>query len=268
MSPDESAPLTPLKPGDSYVQSFARGLSVIRTFDSHHARQTLTEVAKRCGLTRAGARRILLTLQTLGYVRSEGRMFELTPKILDLGFAYLSSQPLWRFAEPIAMQLANDVRESVSIAVLDGDDAVFVLRVPMRKVLSDPMGVGSRLPAWATATGRVLLAALPVEEREARLAQVQLARRAVNTVRTPEELRAAVEQARRQHWCLVDQELEDGVVTVAAPIAGRDGNVVAAINISTHASRTPPQVLLEQGLPKLQAAAQSLSQLLVLMKKD
>lgn len=185
MSPDESAINAPLKPGDSYVQSFARGLSVIRTFDTHHARQTLTEVAKRCGLTRAGARRILLTLQTLGYVRSEGRLFELTPKILDLGFAYLSSQPLWRFAEPVAIQLANDLRESVSIAVLDGDDVVFVLRAPLRKILSDPMGIGSRLPAWATATGRVLLASLPVEDRETRLAQVQLARRASNTVRSP-----------------------------------------------------------------------------------
>ncbi|MDH0864345.1 IclR family transcriptional regulator C-terminal domain-containing protein [Mitsuaria sp. GD03876] len=268
MSQDESATNTPLKPGDSYVQSFARGLSVIRTFDTHHARQTLTDVAKRCGLTRAGARRILLTLQTLGYVRSEGRMFELTPKILDLGFAYLSSQPLWRFADPVAMQLANEVRESVSIAVLDGDDVVFVLRAPLRKIMSEPMGVGSRLPAWATATGRVLLASLPIEEREHRVAQAQIARRAGNTVRSHEELRAAVEQARRQHWCLVDQELEDGVLTIAVPITGRDGKVVAAINISTHASRTPPQVLLEQGLPKLQAAAQNLSQLLVLMKKD
>nr|WP_297524988.1 IclR family transcriptional regulator C-terminal domain-containing protein [uncultured Roseateles sp.] len=268
MSPDESANNVSLKPGDSYVQSFARGLSVIRTFDTHHARQTLTEVAKRCGLTRAGARRILLTLQTLGYVRSEGRLFELTPKILDLGFAYLSSQPLWRFAEPVAIQLANDLRESVSIAVLDGDDVVFVLRAPLRKILSDPMGIGSRLPAWATATGRVLLASLAVEERETRVAQVQLARRASNTVRSHEELRAAIEQARRQHWCLVDQELEDGVLSVAVPITGRDGKVVAAMNVSTHASRTPPQMLLEQGLPKLQAAAQNLSQLLALMKKD
>lgn len=268
MSPDESATSAPLKPGDSYVQSFARGLSVIRTFDTHHGQQTLTEVAKRCGLTRAGARRILLTLHTLGYVEQEGRMFKLTPKILDLGFAYLSSQPLWRFAEPIAMQLANDVRESVSIAVLEGDEVVFILRAPLRKIMSEPMGVGTRLPAWATATGRVLLASLPVEERETRVNQVQLARRAGNTVRSLEELRAAIEQARRQHWCLVDQELEDGVLSVAVPITGRDGKVVAAMNISTHASRTPPNLLLEQGLPKLQAAAQNLSQLLVLMKKD
>lgn len=261
MSPDESAPPI-LKPGDSYVQSFARGLSVIRAFGADAPRQTLTEVARRCGLTRAGARRILLTLQTLGYVRAEGRLFELTPKILDLGFAYLSSQPLWQFAEPLIVQLSAEVKESSSIAVLDGADIVFVVRVPARKVLTATLGIGSRLPAWSTAMGRVLLAALPVEERETRIAQAELVPFTNHTVRSHDELRAQIEQARRQHWCLVDQELEEGVVSVAAPITGRDGKVVAAVNLSTHAGRTPPQLLLEQGLPRLQEVAQGISRLL------
>ncbi|WP_343631332.1 IclR family transcriptional regulator C-terminal domain-containing protein [Roseateles sp.] len=260
MSPDESA--TTLKPGDSYVQSFARGLSVIRAFGADAPRQTLTEVARRCGLTRAGARRILLTLQTLGYVRAEGRLFELTPKILDLGFAYISSQPLWQFAEPLVLQLSNDLKESSSISVMDGGDIVFVVRVPVRKVMNATLGIGSRLPAWSTAMGRVLLASMPVEERDKLIEQAELIPYTHRTVRSRDDLRAQVEQARRQHWALVDQELEDGVVSVAAPITGRDGKVVAAINLSTHANRTSPHLLVEQGLPRLQETAQSLSRLL------
>ena len=118
------------KPGDSYVQSFARGLQVIRSFSADAPQQTLTEVAGRAGLTRAGARRILLTLQTLGYVQSDGRLFRLTPRILDLGFAYLSSMPIWNLAEPVMEGLVAQVKESCSAAVLDGQDIVYVLRVP------------------------------------------------------------------------------------------------------------------------------------------
>ncbi|WP_435532080.1 IclR family transcriptional regulator domain-containing protein [Roseateles amylovorans] len=260
MPSDDSAPT--LKPGDSYVQSFARGLSVIRAFGADAPRQTLTEVARRCGLTRAGARRILLTLQTLGYVRAEGRLFELTPKILDLGFAYLSSQPLWQFAEPLLQQLSSELKESCSIAVLEGSDIVFVLRMPTRKTMGMTLGVGSRLPAWCTAMGRVLLSALPNEEREAQLAKLPLKAYTSRTVRDQQELNVAIEQARQQQWCLVDQELEDGLIALAVPVTGRNGRVLAAINISTQASRTPPQILLEQGLPRLQETAQGLSRLL------
>lgn len=322
-----------LKPGDSYVQSFARGLSVIRAFGADAPRQTLTEVAKRCGLTRAGARRILLTLQTLGYVRAEGRLFELTPKILDLGFAYLSSQPLWQFAEPQMLQLTGELKESCSIAVLDAQDIVFVMRTPTRKIFNEALGVGSRLPAWATAMGRVLLAALPPDELEARLpagllaagqttsasanpagtagfsAPVGAAATALaaapsaawsadssaassaasgsfpssfpatpssamdtpgasglghgsDTVRSLEALRRSLEQVRQQGWCLLDRELEEGLATLAVPIHGRQGRVIAAIALHAQTSRTSPQLLLEQGLPKLQDTAQGLSRLL------
>nr|WP_246410486.1 IclR family transcriptional regulator C-terminal domain-containing protein [Roseateles terrae] len=292
-----------LKPGDSYVQSFARGLSVIRAFGADAPRQTLTEVAKRCGLTRAGARRILLTLQTLGYVRAEGRLFELTPKILDLGFAYLSSQPLWQFAEPQMLQLTGDLKESCSIAVLDAQDIVFVMRTPTRKIFNEALGVGSRLPAWATAMGRVMLAALPPEELDHRLPAALLsasggqngatasanpsgmggisaapgvafpspapaygglqgASSASSTPRNAEELRAALDQVRQQGWCLLERELEEGLVTLAVPIQGRQGRVIASIALHAQTSRTSPQLLLEQGLPKLQETAQSLSRLL------
>src|SRR6187551_3694305 len=152
------------KPGDAYVQSFARGLEVIRSFSTRAPRQTLSEVAVATGLTRAGARRILLTLQTLGYVASDGKHFALTPRILDLGFAYLSSMPIWNLAEPVMEGLVGEVKESCSAAVLEGTDIVYVLRVSTHKIMSITLGVGSRLPACCTSMGRVLLAALPEEE--------------------------------------------------------------------------------------------------------
>jgi len=252
----------PLKPGDGYVQSFARGLSVIRAFSADAPRQTLSEVAKRCGLTRAGARRILLTLETLGYVKSDGRRFALTPKILDLGFAYLSAQPLWQFAEPAMHALAASLKESCSAAVLEGQDIVYVLRVPVRKIMSANLGVGSRLPAWCTAMGRVLLAGLPDDELEQHLAKVQMQPFTARTVVRPDELKDRILQTRAQGWCLINQELEDGLLTLAAPIVDRHGQTFAALNIGAHASRTPAESLLSDALPKLLDTAQSISSLL------
>eukprot|EP01036_Dinobryon_divergens_P047162 gene47161-biopygen38208 len=160
---------TPPRPGDSYVQSFARGLEVIRSFSAQAPRQTLSEVAARSGLTRAGARRILLTLQTLGYVETDGRDFRLTARILDLGFAYLSSMPIWNLAEPVVEALVEAVKESSSAAVLDGTDIVYVMRVPTHKIMKNSLGIGSRLPAYCTSMGRMLLAGLPDDELQARL---------------------------------------------------------------------------------------------------
>ena len=164
-------------PSDSFVQSFARGLAVIRSFSVEAPDQTLTEVAEKTGLTRAGARRILLTLQTLAYVEQQDKRFRLTPKILDLGFAYLSSLPLWNLAEPAMSRLVAAVQESCSAAVLDGADIVYVLRVPTQKIMSINLGIGSRLPAYCTSMGRVLLAGLPRPELSQRLGRraVQLA---------------------------------------------------------------------------------------------
>jgi IclR family pca regulon transcriptional regulator len=254
--------LPALKPGDSYVQSFARGLAVIRTFSAEAPRQTLTEVARRCGLTRAGARRILLTLETLGYVRSDGRQFALTPKILDLGFAYLSSQPLWQFAEPVMQTLVADLKESCSAAVLEGQDIVYVLRVPARKIMSINLGVGSRLPAWCTSMGRVLLADLDAEALERHLQGVQLQQHTARTANSLDELRLRIAAVREQGWCLLNQELEDGLVSLAAPITDRSGRTIAALNVSTQVNRNPPETLLAQHLPRLLDAAQSISRLL------
>lgn len=253
-----------LKPGDSYVQSFARGLSVIRAFSAEAPRQTLTEVARRCGLTRAGARRILLTLETLGYVKSDGRLFALTPKILDLGFAYLSAQPLWQFAEPTMQALTAALEESCSAAVLEGQDIVYVMRVPARKIMSINLGIGSRLPAWCTSMGRVLLAGLTPLELEQQLAKVQLQAHTSRTVARIDDLRDRIEQAREQGWCLVNQELEEGLVSLAAPILDRGGQTVAALNVSGQVNRTPPEAMLERCLPRLLEAAQSISRLVQL----
>lgn len=250
------------RPGDSYVQSFARGLEVIRSFNAQAPRQTLSEVAAATGLTRAGARRILLTLQTLGYVASEGKQFSLTPKILDLGFAYLSSMPIWNRAEPVMEALVRQVQESCSAAVLDAADIVYVLRVPTHKIMSITLGVGSRLPAYCTSMGRLLLADLGDEEARARLAASTREAFTRHTVTDIDTLLAKVAQARRQGWCLVNQELEEGLISVAAPIVNSAGRTVAALNISGQANRTNAKVMQETMLPALLAAAQTISRLL------
>ncbi|MDC8786734.1 IclR family transcriptional regulator domain-containing protein [Roseateles koreensis] len=266
-TPEQTAagPNAVLKPGDSYVQSFARGLSVIRAFNADAPQQTLSEVAKRCQLSRAGARRILLTLETLGYVSCDGRQFALTPKILDLGFAYLSSQPLWHFAEPVMQTLASELGESVSAAVLESSDIVYILRVPARKIMSVNLGPGSRLPAWCTSMGRVLLAGLSQDALDRYLqglADGPMARHTVRTVTNEEELRQRIAQVREQGWCLLNQELEEGLVSLAAPIVDRNGHTLAALNIGAQVNRTPPEALLENCLPKLTEAARRISALL------
>ena len=259
------APALPV-PGDSYVQSFARGLAVIRSFSAQAPRPTLSEVAGRAQLTRAGARRILLTLQTLGYVQSDGKLFRLTPRILDLGFAYLSSLPLWNLAEPVMEELVEQIKESCSAAVLDGTDIVYVLRVPTHKIMSISLGVGSRLPAYCTSMGRMLLSALTPE---AMMKVLQASERTVRTrytVTDVDELAAKIAQVRQQGWALVDQELEEGLVSMAAPVTDRAGQTIAAINISGQANRTSAKVMQETMLPLLLAAAQSISTRLALQR--
>ncbi len=250
------------RPGDSYVQSFARGLAVIRSFDARAPQQTLSEVAQRTGLTRAGARRILLTLEGLGYVRNQGRQFWLTPKILDLGFAYLSSLPLWNLAEPVMERLVEELKESCSVAVLDGADIVYVLRVPTHKIMSINLGIGSRLPAAGTSMGRALLAELDAPAIDALLARHPLVAHTERTLTDADALKGELARVRRQGWCVVDQELEEGLVSLAAPIRDRTGRAIAAMNVSGQAARTPAAQMVERFLPRLQSAAAQISQML------
>ena len=254
------------KPGDGYVQSFARGLDVIRSFSASTPRQTLSEVAERSGLTRAGARRILLTLQTLAYVTSDGKYFSLTPRILDLGFAYLSSMPIWNLAEPVMEGLVAQVKESCSAAVLDNTDIVYVLRVPTHKIMSISLGVGSRLPAYCTSMGRMLLSALPDAEMMQCLERSDRQPRTRHTVVNMDELVVRIIQVRKQGWSLVDQELEEGLVSMAAPITNRSGQTVAALNISGQANRTSARAMQDVMLPQLLGAAQNISRMLSLQR--
>jgi IclR family pca regulon transcriptional regulator len=258
----EGQPSTENKPGDSYVQSFARGLEVIRSFSADAPSQTLSEVASRTGLTRAGARRILLTLQTLGYVEGDGKYFALTPRILDLGFAYLSSQPLWNLATPLMETLADSVQESCSAAVLDGLDVVYVARVHTHKIMSTNLGLGSRLPAFWTSMGRVLLAGLPDDKLQALMAIRPREAFTRYTLLEDGALLQAIAQVRSQGWALINQELEEGLISVAAPLFNAQGQVVAAINVSGQANRTNAEEMQARIVPPLLRTAQGVSQLL------
>ncbi|MES2186758.1 MAG: IclR family transcriptional regulator C-terminal domain-containing protein [Pseudomonadota bacterium] len=261
-----AAPVPPVPakpaPGDAYVQSFARGLAVIRSFNADAPRQTITQVAAAADLTRAGARRVLLTLHTLGYAETDGRLFWLTPRILDLGFSYLSSLPLWHLSEPIVEALVAKVKDSSSIAVLDGPDIVYVLRVPTRKVMRVTLGAGSRLPAFCTSLGRVLLSGLEDAALESMLAHTPLEQQTDRTVTDPAALLVMVRAVRKQGWALVDRELEEGLVSVAAPITDRAGRVVAALNVGTPYARSSPARLRDEVLPALLDAALEISTLL------
>jgi IclR family pca regulon transcriptional regulator len=251
----------PSRPGDAYVQSFARGLAVIRSFDASRPAQTLTDVAAATGLTRAGARRILLTLQSLGYVEADGRLFQLTPKILDLGFAYLTSMPFWNLAEPVMEDLVEQVHESCSAAVLNGAEIVYVLRVPTHKIITQNLSIGSRLPAFCTSMGRVLLSALDDARLDAVLDASNIVARTPHTITDRNALKDAIALVRRQGWAIVDQELEEGLISMSAPIRDRQGRVIAALNISGNAQRKNAKQMVRAFLDPLQSAAQRVSEL-------
>jgi IclR family pca regulon transcriptional regulator len=209
---------------------------------------TLSEVARRAGLDRAAARRFLLTLVQLGYVDQQGDRFALRPRVLELGFAYLSTLSLPEVAQPHMERLVGQVNESSSIAVLDDLDVVYAVRVPTRRIMSVTIAVGTRFPAWVTSMGRVLLAGLPDDDLSERLARMDLQAYTRRSVRTVDELRAKLDAVRAQGWAMVDQELEDGLRSLAAPI--RDpGGTDAALNVSVHASRTSLRELRERFLP-------------------
>jgi IclR family pca regulon transcriptional regulator len=242
-----------------FVQSLARGLAVICTFDRTSAELTLSEVAARTGVTRATARRFLLTLAKLGYVRTDGRLFSLTPRVLELGYAYLSALSLPEVAEPHLEALVVEVSESSSVSVLDGTNVVYVARVPVSRIMTVAISVGTRFPAFATSMGRVLLAGLPDAELDDYLTTVKLDRLTSRTIGSTTALRAEIIKVRSQGFSLVDQELEEGLRAVAAPIRDRAGRVVASLNISTQASRTSLESMRRNLVPPLLATAARIS---------
>lgn len=246
------------------VQSLARGLAVIRAFDADHSELTLSDVARRADITRAAAGRFLRTLEQLGYVRpstgsgtgsSVGRTFSLTPRVLELGFSYLSALSIPEIVQPHLERLSREVDESVSAAVLDGGDIVYIARVPTRRIMSVRITIGTRFPAFATSMGRVLLAGMPDAALDALLEASALPSLTERTVTDADALRQELDRVRAQGWALVDGELEPGLRSVAVPLRDRRGDVVAAVNVSTSATRDSVEHVVQRHLPVLRETA-------------
>lgn len=254
---DSSEPV-PLSPSSEFVQSLARGLAVIRAFDGTRPELGLSEVSRATGLTRATARRLLLTLVRLGYVRQDGNRFSLRPRVLELGYSYLSALSLPEIAQPHMETLVAQVNESSSIAVLDDTDIVYVVRVPTTRIMTITIAVGTRLPAYPTSMGRVLLAGLEHDDFEQRLSRMHIDPLTPKTVPDASALRAELDRVRGQGWAAVDQELEQGVRSAAVPIHDASGRVSAAMNVSVHASRMTMQALRKEVLPHLLRTAASI----------
>ena len=250
------------KPRD-VVGSIVHGLNVIKTFDADHPQMTLSQVAERAGMTRAGARRYLLTLAHLGYVYHEDRLFRLSPKVMELGYSYLSSVPLPTIAQPYLESLRDETGETTALAVLDGGFVVHIARANSKKLLAPMLTIGRRFPAIYTSTGRVLTA--NKSDKEIR----QLIRDATGdppthlSLTSEKELRDALKIVRRNKYAVVDQETEVGVRTLAVPIVNRSGQAVAAINLLTNIAIVKKQYLIRNCLPLLRSAADHIQRSLV-----
>jgi IclR family pca regulon transcriptional regulator len=267
-APDPAAPRSPADPADpagpadskdelgpEFLQSLARGLAVLTALGARRGGLALSEVAELTGLPRATARRSLITLTHLGYAAAEGRTFRLLPRVLELGYAPLSTLTLPELAQPHLAQLVEQVHESASMAVLDGSDVRYVARVATVRIMHVDIAVGTRFPAHATSMGRVLLSALPPAERRACLRDVQLEPLTRHTVTSPDALGHLLDSAARDGFALVDQELEEGLRSLAVPVHDRHGTVVAAVNVSTHSALRSPEQTREDLLPALVGAA-------------
>ncbi|MFF9039030.1 IclR family transcriptional regulator C-terminal domain-containing protein [Streptomyces sp. NPDC014892] len=239
--------------GRYFVRSLERGIAVIRAFSADTRELTLAEIARATGMSRATARRFVLTLADLGYlaVATDGRHFRPTARVLEMGFAYLSSLSLAEIALPHLEQLVAEVQESSSAAVLDGDDVVYVSRVPTRRIMSVSINIGTRLPAHATSLGRVLLADLDDERLRTYLDRASLRPLTARTLTCRETLLTELERVRAQGWCLVDQELEEGVISIGAPVRNEAGQAVAGVNLATHVRRGDAHWVRETLLPPL-----------------
>ena len=254
----------PFEQSPDYMQSLARGLEVLRSFDLEHPVMTLSQVAERVGLSRAVVRRCLLTLRHLGYLGSQGRQFTLRPRVLDLGFHYISSLSLPDRAWPFMEHLAQEVHESTSLSVLDDLEIVYVARVPARRIITLDLGVGARLPAFAASMGRVLLAGLPEPELDARLGRADLRPLTPHTLCSRAGLMDEIARVRRHGFSMVVDELEVGLCSVAVPIRDRSGRVAAALNLGLRSREGCREWATTVGLPALQAAQASIERTLAL----
>jgi IclR family transcriptional regulator, pca regulon regulatory protein len=246
-----------------FMTSLQRGLQVIRAFSEHRHHLTIAQVSQTTGLPRASVRRCLHTLNRLGYVGETDRRFFLRPLVLTLGHSYLSSTPLATLAQPYLDSVSKALRESCSVAVLDGDDIVYVCRSAETRIISINLMVGARLPAYCTSMGQVLLAQLQPDALAAYLERVQLVARTARTTTSAAKLRKRLKAVREADHALLDQELEVGLRSVAVPVRDARGTVIAAMNVSTHASHVAIDEMQQRFLPVLTQAARGLSTVLL-----
>lgn len=247
----------------NFMTSLARGLAVIQVFTQRKKYLTVSQISGETGFSRAAVRRCLYTLTKLGFAGSDdNRHYYLRPRVLSLGHSYISSMPLAAAAQPILEHVSHNLHESCSIATLDGVDIVYIARASVTRIMSIDLGVGSRLPAFCTSMGRILLADLPPEKLEAWLARAEFKRYTERTVVSAEKLRQILRLIQRNGYCIVDQELEVGLRSMAVPIVNPSGRVVAALNVGTHAQRVSIQDMQIKFLPELRSAAQELCMLL------
>ena len=244
----------------NFMTSLARGLAVIHAFQERKRHLTIAQISHRTEIPRAAVRRCLHTLIKLGYATTDGRTYSLLPKVLTLGHAYLSSTPLAVTAQPILDRLSDQLHEACSMATLEGDEVLYVARsATPQRLISVDLSVGSRLPAYCTSMGRILLAALDDAALADYLEHANLQIKTSRTLHTPEAIRASIEDIRQQGWVIIDQELEVGLRSLAVPLKDSAGQVLAALNVGTHASRVSKQELETRFLPVLLEASKELS---------
>jgi IclR family pca regulon transcriptional regulator len=242
-----------------YVEAFARGLEVIRAFNEEHPAMSLSEVAERAGISRASARRLLATLVHLGYVHADGKTFRLTPKVMQLGYAYLAGLSLTEIVEHYVVEVAERTGESSSVCVLDDTDVVYIARASVKKIMSINLAIGTRLPAWATATGRVLLGSLDDHDLARRIERSNVVAHAPHSLTNTEDLVRAIKKASADGYAFTSQELEAGLTAVAVPLKEKSGRVIAAMNVAGHVHRNSQEKMLRENLPVLQRAARDIN---------
>ena len=255
-----SAPIDAYAGDPNFMTSLARGLAVIQAFSERQRDLTVSQLSAKTGFSRAAVRRCLYTLGKLGFAASDdSRHFYLRPRVLSLGHSYISSMPLAAMAQPILENVSHILHESCSIATLDRSEIVYIARANVTRIMSIDLGVGSRLPAFCTSMGRVLTAELAAEKLEEFLARVEFKRYTERTLVNAEKLRQVLRLVQRNGYCIVDQELESGLRSLAVPIRDSAGRTVAALNVGAHAQRVSIQEMQLRFLPHLKAAAQELS---------
>lgn len=244
----------------NFMTSLARGLAVIHAFQERKRHLTIAQISHRTEIPRAAVRRCLHTLMKLGYVTNDGRVYSLLPKVLTLGHAYLSSTPMAVTAQPILDRLSEQLHEACSMATLEGDEILYIARsATPQRLISVDLSVGSRLPAYCTSMGRILLAALDDAALDDYLSHADLQVKTSRTLHTAQDLRANIEEIRLQGWVIIDQELEVSLRSIAVPLKDSAGQVLAALNVGTHVGRVSRQELENRFLPILLEASQELS---------